>query len=172
MKKTILLTALLGLVSYAPNLMAQCNDFSDVARFSPVLEQTITDYKFGLMWSACAISPSTGRCMSDSEVRSRMTGLKALQFADEAVIGGHSDWRLPNLKEAMTLFGGCNDFTYQAPLQTGKYQRRIWTATTDAGQSIPALKTIAMTNGQIVPWRVSSSAASVFLVRDLGQGAQ
>lgn len=172
MKKTILLTALLGLVSYAPNLMAQCNDFSDVARFSPVLEQTITDYKFGLMWSACAISPSTGRCMSDSEVRSRMTGLKALQFADEAVIGGHSDWRLPNLKEAMTLFGGCKDFTYQAPLQAGKYQRRIWTATTDAGQSIPALKTIAMTNGQIVPWRVSSSAASVFLVRDLGQGAQ
>jgi hypothetical protein len=172
MKKTILLTALLGLVSYAPNLMAQCNDFSDVARFSPVLEQTITDYKFGLMWSACAISPSTGRCMSDSEVRSRMTGLKALQFADEAVIGGHSDWRLPNLKEAMTLFGGCNDFTYQAPLQIGKYQRRIWTATTDAGQSIPALKTIAMTNGQIVPWRVSSSAASVFLVRDISQGAQ
>jgi len=29
-----------------------------------------------------------------------------------------------------------------------------------------------MTNAQIVPWRISSSAASVFLVRDISQGVQ
>lgn len=172
MNKVILFATAVGFMSCVENVMAQCNDVSDVARYSPALEQTITDYKFGLMWSACAISPTTGECMSDSEVRSRMTGLKAVQFADESVIGGHTDWRLPNLKEAMTLFGGCQDFTYAAPLQMGKYQRRIWTATTDLGQSAPALKTIAMTNAQIVPWRISSSAASVFLVRDISQGVQ
>ena len=171
MNKITLMATLLGTMSYLPNSIAQCNDASEVARYSLISEQTITDYKFGLMWSACAISPRTGECLSNNEVRSRMTGLKAVQFADEAVIGGHTDWRLPNLKEAITLFGGCQDFTYSAPLQTGKYQRRIWTATTDAGQSEPALKTITMVNGQIVPWRVSSSAASVFLVRDISQGA-
>lgn len=172
MKKLVLFTAVVALFGCATETFAQCDDLSDVARFSSAAEQTIIDYKHGLMWSACAISPSSGRCMGETEVRSRMTGLQALQFAEDAQLGGHADWRLPNLKEALTLFGGCNDFTYQAPLQAGKYQRRIWTATLDAGLSGASLKTVTMSDGQIVPWAIKTSAASVFLVRDVAQGAQ
>lgn len=51
---------------------------------------TVTDQSTGLMWSK-------------SDSGKRMNWVEALEYADNATLAGHSDWRLPNAKELQSL---------------------------------------------------------------------
>lgn len=65
---------------------------------------TITDLRFGLMWSICTVGQTfeaeSGSCTGDG--RSVTTWSDAIQLqsdANESVYAGYEDWRLPNIKE-------------------------------------------------------------------------
>ena len=73
-----------------------------IKRFQPVGESIVVDTLTGLMWAAMA----NGRDINwyDAEI-----------FCEEFEAGGHTDWRLPSLKELATLF------TEDIPNEQGYY---------------------------------------------------
>lgn len=66
---------------------------------------TITDLKTGLMWQKCSQGQSSGDCSVGSA--EAFTWQQALQRAQtvnsSGGFAGHVDWRLPNIKELVTL---------------------------------------------------------------------
>ncbi|MDD3813449.1 MAG: DUF1566 domain-containing protein [Desulfocapsaceae bacterium] len=66
---------------------------------------TITDSKTGLMWKKCVEGVSGSNC--DSGAVGSFTWQTALQQTDVVNNGsgfaGHTDWRLPNIKELVSL---------------------------------------------------------------------
>jgi hypothetical protein len=67
---------------------------------------TATDARTGLMWKVCAEGQtwSAGACGGSTTTA---TWAGALAQAEAAVYAGHSDWRLPNLKELRSLVEEC-----------------------------------------------------------------
>ena len=111
MKKLILL-ATCALAMSAANAY-EC-DYDQIASTSPVEkfldngDGTVTDLRFGLMWTVCtygqAYNEANKTCQGDGEAL--ITWSKALKsqemMNDESALG-HSDWRLPNIKELRTI---------------------------------------------------------------------
>lgn len=94
------------------HVMAQvCKDSTIKPRIDPEQyidhgDGTITDAKTGLMWATCSIGQnwSSGGC---SGVAANLDWDDALttveQFNSSGGLGGHADWRLPNIKELGSL---------------------------------------------------------------------
>ncbi|MCH8500865.1 MAG: DUF1566 domain-containing protein [Aliidiomarina sp.] len=63
---------------------------------------TITHLRTGLMWTQCLVGEtySNGACFGSPQGSSFET---ALNYAQESDYAGYTDWRLPNIKEAMSL---------------------------------------------------------------------
>ena len=68
------------------------------AGFTDNGNETVTDNLTGLMWSKDA-SPEAGGSGTE-EVR----WLAALTYCNDLSLGGHTDWRLPNINELRSLF--------------------------------------------------------------------
>ena len=69
---------------------------------------TVTDTRTGLMWKQCLEGyggTNCGTTVSDSQ--NRFTWANALAHAEGHTFAGHSDWRLPNLKELRSLVEEC-----------------------------------------------------------------
>lgn len=92
---------------------------------------TVTDNRTGLMWKVCAegISWSSGTCTGFPQF---FSWTNALTQAESATYAGHSDWRLPNVKELGSLIeecrGGFNDSVF--PIPQGD---RFWSGSPFAG---------------------------------------
>ena len=97
-----------------PTLHAQtCNDSATKtapdSRYTDNGNGTVTDNQTGLMWKQC----SEGLSNSDNAVPACDTGsaitytwqgaLSHAQTVNSASFAGHSDWRLPNVKELSSL---------------------------------------------------------------------
>ena len=70
---------------------------------------TVTDTRTGLMWKVCAEGQTWNGSGCDGTA-AEMTWQAALAHAQDAQFpsgGGHSDWRLPNLKELRSLVEEC-----------------------------------------------------------------
>ena len=67
---------------------------------------TVTDVRTGLMWKVCSEgqgwSESNGRSAC-SAVASHYTWKAALEIVNNHTFAGHSDWRVPNLNELVSL---------------------------------------------------------------------
>lgn len=67
---------------------------------------TVTDAKTGLMWSQCSLGQTwsdTG-CKEEAASLSWQQALQAAnQFNHNGGLAGHSDWRIPNVKELGSL---------------------------------------------------------------------
>lgn len=72
------------------------------SRFSDNLDGTVTDKASGLQWKRCAEGQtwSGGTCTGSPTTHFWQ---QALQLADTASYAGHSDWRLPNIKELSSI---------------------------------------------------------------------
>jgi hypothetical protein len=96
---------------------------------------TITDNATGLMWQKCSSGFSGTNCTTGSD--SSMTFNQATSTCAAASTGGHSDWRLPNLKELLSLvdYGVVPSInsTYFPHEQT--FDNGTWTSTADEGNS-------------------------------------
>lgn len=73
---------------------------------------TVTDTRFGLMWKQCSEGQVwvAGACTGGNDIHSWSD---ALIVAEGAVFAGHSDWRLPNLKELYSLVEGCRQSLFE-----------------------------------------------------------
>ena len=65
---------------------------------------TVTDKQTGLMWALCAVGQtySADTC-SDVNDAAEMEWPDALEAAADSTFAGYSDWRLPNIKEFVSL---------------------------------------------------------------------
>ncbi|WOO31813.1 IPTL-CTERM sorting domain-containing protein [Diaphorobacter limosus] len=69
-------------------------------------DQTVTDPRTGLMWKQCLEGQSWSGSACTGTV-TPMNWVTALSTAEAASFAGHSDWRLPNLKELRSLVEEC-----------------------------------------------------------------
>jgi hypothetical protein len=67
---------------------------------------TVTDTRTGLMWKQCSEGQfwSPGTCSGKPIV---FTWSQALAWAETATFAGHADWRVPNIKELLSLVEDC-----------------------------------------------------------------
>ena len=101
-----LLLVSLYIALYAINSQAQtCKSYiSDKwpdSRYTDNNNGTITDNETNLTWKQCAEGLSGAGCTSGTLIRYKWK--QALQLADSTSFAGHSDWRLPNIKELNSL---------------------------------------------------------------------
>ena len=69
---------------------------------------TVTDTRTGLMWKQCLEGYGADNCTADGGTSS-FTWNAALTLAESHEFAGHSDWRLPNLKELRSLVEECRN---------------------------------------------------------------
>jgi hypothetical protein len=78
---------------------------------------TVTDSATRLVWQKCSAGQGTtlGNCGTGSI--SWYTLSDAFKFCEELILGGRSDWRLPNINELMSII----DYTKDNPLLIHPY---------------------------------------------------
>jgi len=84
-----------------PNIPATAPD----SRYTDHGDGTLTDNATGLMWKQCAEGLSGANCTSGQE--QYFSWSQALQQGQGLTFAGHSDWRLPNIKELSSLVEEC-----------------------------------------------------------------
>jgi hypothetical protein len=62
---------------------------------------TVTDINTGLMWAKCSEGQSGETCSSGEALT--LTWADALARAESTTLGGYADWRLPSIKELLSL---------------------------------------------------------------------
>ena len=73
------------------------------SRYTDNGDGTITDNETSLMWMQCLLGQdSTDSCSGDASSGKSLWS-EALATADAYDFAGHSDWRLPNIKELLSL---------------------------------------------------------------------
>ncbi|BDA77560.1 hypothetical protein LPTSP3_g04900 [Leptospira kobayashii] len=70
-------------------------------QFSDNQDGTIREFRSGLLWQKCANGLSGTDCSGGSASSLDWSG--ALVYCDSLTLGGRSDWRLPNVLEALSL---------------------------------------------------------------------
>ncbi|EMJ95132.1 DUF1566 domain-containing protein [Leptospira alstonii] len=98
--------------------------------------ETITDQNTNLLWTKCLNGRSDPNCMSGGNLNSMWQ--PALVACNGLVLGGRSDWRLPNSNELLSII------TYaQLPILPPFFPNNpplgLWTSTTDPNNSNNAL---------------------------------
>jgi hypothetical protein len=114
-----------GTKKYHARLVKTVSAAQSVEHFTDNGDGTITDNVTGLMWQK---TPS----------RDSVPWETALTRAEESVLGGHDDWRLPNLKE----LGSLVDITRNAPAVSAAFSAmqslRYWTSSAQFKQTANA----------------------------------
>jgi hypothetical protein len=62
---------------------------------------TVMDNETGLMWQQCSFGRSDSNCNTGGSVQINWQG--ALQAAEVSDLGSYTDWRLPNIRELLSL---------------------------------------------------------------------
>ncbi len=65
-------------------------------------DETVTQSNTGLMWAKCAVGLSGSDCTTGTAL-GNATWSDALTAANTSTLGGHTDWRLPTVKELQSL---------------------------------------------------------------------
>ncbi len=110
--------ALLGSVLLANAANAYTNtamkEYTPTSQFTFDTNGNATDKVTGLMWQRCPIgtgysnsgTPTTytdDLCTNENTLLSWSEALKAAQTANANLVGGYSDWRLPNVQELRSI---------------------------------------------------------------------
>lgn len=78
------------------------------SRYQANADGTATDLQTGLMWMRCALGQSwdsqNSKCTGTATTYTWQSALQAVQTLDQnAGYAGYTDWRLPNLRELMSI---------------------------------------------------------------------
>ena len=94
---------------------------------TPITGQVVLDQLTGLMWTKDADGP--GYEMEWTSALTYITGMNA-----GAGTHGYTDWRLPNIRELLSLvrFGGCYPYTIDPTTFSNVREDYYWTSTTSA----------------------------------------
>ncbi len=89
---------------------------------------TVTDAGTGLMWQQATADTDGDGDIDESD---KLTWTGALSYCENLTLGGHSDWRLPDIKELVSLI----DYNRSAPVIDPVFSCKssyYWSATTFA----------------------------------------
>ena len=95
-------------------------------------DRTVTDTRTGLMWKQCLEGQNWvgNTCTGPG---TNMNWADALSTAEEASFAGHSDWRLPNLKELRSLVEECKtDPSINDAVFPGTPSSDVWSGSPNA----------------------------------------
>ena len=134
--------------------------------FTVRTDGTVLAKATGLMWARCPVGQivSANACSGTPKA---MTWAEAIIAARASTFAGYTDWRLPNPKEALSIFEDrCDAPSLNADLFPIDYRFGLWTSTPAAN----------LTGAHYAAWVVGSDGrvilapdyqeASVLLVRD------
>ncbi|MER2493109.1 DUF1566 domain-containing protein [Catenovulum sediminis] len=136
MKFTLLTATTLFVSSFSLNTYAFCTDSvaPTVDTSNYILDSqngVITDAKNGLMWSVCNHGEnwiaSDSRCDGSAE---SVIWQSALQSSTTTSLAGYDDWRVPNIKELMSLIERqCAEPAIPISLFASTENEAYWTST-------------------------------------------
>ncbi|KZN32403.1 hypothetical protein N474_11140 [Pseudoalteromonas luteoviolacea CPMOR-2] len=150
-------------------VFASCNAESPI-RFDKEANHILLDNKHRLMWMDCVIDPATKACLTDNQSSFSATAKQALEIATSATLEGHSNWRLPNIKELVSLFAHeCEAENAKLVMQVPERLNYVWTSTTASNGNSAGLLVLSTVSTQITPWGLSRTGPAVLLVRDINQ---
>lgn len=136
--------------------------------YSILPDGTLTAPDTGLMWKRCLEGQTLtgGVCEGTSTI---YTWAEALGAANAVSFAGHSDWRLPNPKELLTIFEDrCAAPALNADLFPISGDFGMWTATPTAILRLDLYDEVWMFTGGGALWRISKhQTIPILLVRDL-----
>lgn len=122
---------------------------------------TVSDSRTGLMWKRCSEGQSGAGCTGTA---SSQTWQQALGSASTSSFAGHTDWRLPNVKELQSLVEtGCRSPSINTTHFPNTESFFYWSSTTVLAGPTTAFA-FAFDIGSGVDWS-KSSAVHVRLVR-------
>ncbi|KAB2843303.1 MAG: DUF1566 domain-containing protein [Burkholderiales bacterium] len=106
------LVALVALAFAAPLYAGTCNTTIPPSNPDGIYigrtDDTVTDTRTGLMWKRCEEGRSGSQCMGG--VRATHTWAEALARAEASSFAGYTDWRLPSIKELVSLVELCRTY--------------------------------------------------------------
>ncbi len=82
-------------------LMILCSSFVHAGSFTDNGNGTVTDNATGLTWQQCTAGSSGAGCAAGAA--SEYVWEDAISYCESLSLGGHEDWRLPNIKELYSL---------------------------------------------------------------------
>lgn len=111
-----------------------------VDNFTQLSNGLVQDKITGLMWTRCPYGQSWDSVNSTcTGTAVQITWQDALQLSTSISDGGHSDWRLPNIKELATIVEKrCVDASVNATLFPATAPENFWTSTTVVGNESAA----------------------------------
>ena len=89
-------------------------NMADTARFVDHGDGTISDKQTGLMWTkdSTPVIPGSAQCSTNKEVRNPVAFVNCLNLKK---LAGHSDWRLPSIRELASLCNKTGDVSWLNP---------------------------------------------------------
>lgn len=120
-----------------------------VANFTVLSNGLVQDKNTGLMWTRCAYGQTWDETNTTcTGTPAKVTWQNALQLSANLEMGGHSDWRLPNVKELASIVERkCVDPSVNATLFPNTASENYWTSTTVAADPSAAWA-VAYYNGK------------------------
>ena len=136
-------------------------------------EPTVVDHATNLMWQGCAIGHSGSDCATlqypTSPAFATLYWSDALSYCEGLSWGGHSDWRLPNLKELQSIvdtrfYGPAIDAVAFPTTEPGDY----WSSTPaeGIGQGDCLAGLVGFANGSVIGATDTNRNAWARCVRD------
>lgn len=96
-------------------------------------ERLVTDNKTGLMWMRCSLG-QTSDSLGCSGFWGTYTWSAALTIAEQTSFAGYDDWRLPNIKELMSIVEvQCNNPSINNPIFSVTGTGGYWSSSTGQG---------------------------------------
>ena len=133
-----------------------------------VYSSTVLPSRFTNNTLLTALDNVTGLMWQKSIMKDTLSWEDALRYADSAMTGGYSDWRLPNIKEMQSI----NDAKLIGPSINSNYfnnsgVKKYWSSTTLPNQTLKAW--YVDTQYGIVTNQLKTSKLNVLLVRGDGK---
>jgi len=102
----------------------------DFAPFAVGGDGTVLDPRTGLAWERCSLGQAGTACNGEPAAMNWLDALRAVQDLNAQNWRGHSDWRLPNVKELASLVQSSTSPAIDAGAFPGATPVACWSSTT------------------------------------------
>ena len=134
------------------------------SRFTVNSDGTVIDNLTNLMWQRCSAGLAGNNC--DVGLLSTTPWLTAVVIAKDSQFAGHTDWRLPNIKELASIVErSCDDPSINTEIFPNTLASEYWSSTPLASFSNQSWQ-VEFDTGEDT-FNLRTTSAAVRIVRDL-----